>query len=62
MFADRLDAGVVKVNEPTPGLEPHLPVGGWKASGYGPPELGPSALDFFTRDKSVYLNPSGAHA
>jgi aldehyde dehydrogenase (NAD+) len=62
VFADRLDAGVVKVNEPTPGLEPHLPVGGWKASGYGPPELGPSALDFFTRDKSVYFNPSGAHA
>lgn len=61
-FVERLEAGIVKVNEPTPGLEPHMPAGGWKASGYGPPELGPSALDFFTREKSVYLNPSGAPA
>jgi acyl-CoA reductase-like NAD-dependent aldehyde dehydrogenase len=61
-FAERLEAGVVKVNEPPPGLEPHLPVGGWKASGYGPPELGPSAIEFFTQGKTVYLNHSGARA
>lgn len=53
---ERLECGVVKVNEPSPGLETHIPVGGWKASGTGHPELGPTALDFFTRSKTAVIS------
>lgn len=53
---DLIDSGLVKVNEPTPGLELHMPVGGWKDSGVGSPELGPTAMDFFTKSKTVFLN------
>ncbi len=56
-FAERVDVGVVKVNEPTTGLDPHLPTGGWKDSGKGLRELGPRALDFYSQEKTVYLNP-----
>ncbi|HKQ01028.1 MAG TPA: aldehyde dehydrogenase family protein, partial [Actinomycetes bacterium] len=56
-FVDRVDAGIVKVNAPTTGLELQMPFGGFKhssASTYK--ELGLAALDFYTREKSAYLN------
>jgi alpha-ketoglutaric semialdehyde dehydrogenase len=56
-FVDRVDAGIVKVNAPTTGLEIQMPFGGFKhssASTYK--ELGLAALDFYTREKSAYLN------
>jgi acyl-CoA reductase-like NAD-dependent aldehyde dehydrogenase len=56
-FAERAEVGVVKVNEPTTGLDPHLPTGGWKDSGMGLRELGSGALDFYSEEKTVYLNP-----
>ncbi len=58
-FAERCEVGVVKVNEPPTGLDPHVPTGGWKDSGGGARELGPRALDFFTEEKTVYLNHLG---
>jgi aldehyde dehydrogenase (NAD+) len=59
-FAERCDVGVVKVNEPPPGLDPHVPTGGWKDSGAGDRELGPDATRFFSEEKTVYLNHLGA--
>ena len=58
-FAERCEVGVVKVNEPPPGLDPHVPTGGWKDSGAGDRELGPDATRFFSEEKTVYLNHLG---
>ena len=56
MFADRIEAGVVKINEPTTGLAAHMPFGGFKHSSANTfKEQGQSAVDFYTRLKTVYL-------
>jgi acyl-CoA reductase-like NAD-dependent aldehyde dehydrogenase len=55
-FVDRIEAGVVKVNEPTTGLALQAPFGGFKQSSANTfKEQGPSALDFYTRTKTVYV-------
>jgi aldehyde dehydrogenase (NAD+) len=55
-FIDRVEAGVVKVNQPTTGLELQMPFGGIKNSSTGTfKEQGRTAVDFYTRTKSVYL-------
>ena len=56
-FAENAEVGVVKVNEPTIGLDAHVPTGGWKHSGSGPRELGKTTVDFFSEEKTVYLRP-----
>jgi acyl-CoA reductase-like NAD-dependent aldehyde dehydrogenase len=52
--AARLDAGIVFVNDWAM-LDPAVPFGGVKASGYGR-EYGPEALDAYTRTKSVIIS------
>lgn len=55
-FVDRIEAGVVKINEPTTGLAAHMPFGGFKHSSANTfKEQGGSAIDFYTRIKTVYL-------
>jgi aldehyde dehydrogenase (NAD+) len=55
-FSERVEAGVVKVNEPTSGLALHVPFGGFKGSSANTfKEQGPAALEFYTRLKTVYL-------
>ncbi|MEM0481725.1 MAG: aldehyde dehydrogenase family protein [Nitrososphaerota archaeon] len=55
-FINRVQAGVVKINKPTTGLEPHVPFGGFKKSSFGMiKEQGEAALDFYTKIKTVYL-------
>ncbi len=55
---NELQAGLVKINAPTTGSELHVPFGGEKSSsGHAPREQGDTALDFFTRTRSVYINP-----
>jgi aldehyde dehydrogenase (NAD+) len=56
-FADRINAGVVKINEPTTGLALHVPFGGFKHSSANTfKEQGPAAIEFYTRTKTVYLS------
>jgi len=56
-FVDEIEAGVVKVNAKTTGLELHVPFGGMKRSSSGTyREQGDAALDFFTTTKTVYDN------
>lgn len=56
-FVDEVDAGVVKVNEKTTGLELHVPFGGVKGSSSNTVrEQGDSAIEFYTQTKTVYLN------
>ncbi len=55
-FAERINAGVVKVNEPTTGLALHVPFGGFKQSSANTfKEQGPAAIEFYTRTKTVYV-------
>jgi alpha-ketoglutaric semialdehyde dehydrogenase len=56
-FVDAIRAGVVKVNQETGSSEPNFPFGGWKASGYGPMEQGPAAVQFYTEEQTVHLVP-----
>ncbi len=56
-FISEIEAGVVKVNEKTTGLELHVPFGGMKASSSETfREQGDAGLDFFTISKTVYVN------
>ena len=56
-FVDRIEAGVVKVNEPTTGLALQAPFGGFKQSSANTfKEQGPAAVDFYTRTKTVYVS------
>ena len=55
-FANRIEAGVVKVNEPTTGLVLNAPFGGFKHSSANTfKEQGQAAIEFFTRTKTVYM-------
>ena len=55
-FANRAEAGVVKINEPTTGLALNAPFGGFKHSSANTfKEQGQAALDFYTRTKTIYV-------
>jgi alpha-ketoglutaric semialdehyde dehydrogenase len=53
-FVYESDTGMVHVNRPTVGAEPHIPFGGAKASSIGPPEMG-GAYEFFTKSRSAHV-------
>jgi acyl-CoA reductase-like NAD-dependent aldehyde dehydrogenase len=57
-FVERVRAGIVHVNSQTAGADVHVPFGGLAATGYGPHEQGRAAIEFFTEQKTVYLDPS----
>lgn len=54
-FTKRYQGGVVSVNGPTHGSEPHMPFGGIKNSGNGWREPGLQALDAYSEWKTVYV-------
>jgi aldehyde dehydrogenase (NAD+) len=54
-FRRAAQAGMVMVNAPTAGVDPHVPFGGRKASSYGPREQGRYAVEFFTAVKTAYV-------
>lgn len=53
-FLAEAQAGVLKFNSATAGVDITLPFGGWKASGLGPPEHGDGDIEFYTRMQAVY--------
>src|SRR5690606_12401969 len=53
-FKRHAQAGMVMVNLPTAGVDPHVPFGGRKASSYGPREQGRYAVEFYTTVKTAY--------
>jgi alpha-ketoglutaric semialdehyde dehydrogenase len=56
-FANRVQAGVVKINEPTTGLALNAPFGGFKGSSANTfKEMGQAAMDFYTRTKTIYVD------
>jgi acyl-CoA reductase-like NAD-dependent aldehyde dehydrogenase len=56
-FARRVPAGLVSINLPTTGVEYQAPFGGWNMSGGAFPEAGGRAHEFYTRTKTVAINP-----
>src|SRR5690606_33048997 len=53
-FANRIDAGVVKINQPTTGLALQAPFGGFKNSSANTfKEQGKTAIEFYTRIKTI---------
>jgi acyl-CoA reductase-like NAD-dependent aldehyde dehydrogenase len=55
-FVDSVQAGIVKVNRPTSGVDPNVPFGGVKESSTNTyREQGSTATDFYTWTKSVYF-------
>jgi alpha-ketoglutaric semialdehyde dehydrogenase len=59
-FARRSKSGLVKINQPTTGMAMNAPFGGYKASSTQTfkEQAGPSMMDFYTLEKTVYHNPS----
>lgn len=55
--AERLEAGLVKVNAPTSGVDFYLPFGGEKASSLGAREQGKAAQEFYTSIHTVTIAP-----
>ncbi len=58
-FIKRMRVGVVRVNAPTYGSEPHVPFGGLGLSGNGWREPGRQALDFYSELKQVSIDYHG---
>jgi len=56
-FQANAEAGMVMVNLPTAGVDPHVAFGGRKRSSYGPREQGTAAREFFTHTKTAYVAP-----
>jgi len=59
-FVDRIEAGMVHVNQPTVGGEAQLPFGGIKGTGVGEKEMAEEGLNFFTHLKTVFHDYTGA--
>ena len=58
-YTDQIEAGVVKINQISTGLALQVPFGGVKhSSSNNFKEQGQTAIDFYTRVKSVYLDYS----
>jgi aldehyde dehydrogenase (NAD+) len=56
-YIRRIEAGLVRVNGDTTGVDPHAPFGGMKGSSSGSREQGPAAREFYTEIKTVQVNP-----
>lgn len=56
-FIDEIDAGLVRINAESAGVELQAPFGGMKQSSSHSREQGEGAKDFFTAIKTVFVKP-----
>lgn len=56
-YINRIEAGMVRVNGDTTGVDPHAPFGGMKGSSTHSREQGRAAIEFYTDTKTVQVNP-----
>jgi acyl-CoA reductase-like NAD-dependent aldehyde dehydrogenase len=56
-LAGRLEAGLVRVNSATVGVDYHVPFGGSEDFGIGPKVQGPAARDFYTDTRKILISP-----
>ncbi|HXP19820.1 MAG TPA: aldehyde dehydrogenase family protein [Streptosporangiaceae bacterium] len=53
----RLEAGMIRVNAPTSGVDFNAPFGGCKESSFGPREQGQAARAFYTESRTILIVP-----
>jgi len=53
-FTETIEAGIIRVNGQTAGVDVHVPFGGIKGSGFGPHEQGRAAMDFYSEVVTIY--------
>jgi len=56
-LTNAMEAGMIRVNAPTSGVDFHAPFGGSKESSFGPREQGLAARDFYTETRTVLVVP-----
>ncbi len=56
-YVHRIEAGMVRVNADTTGVDPHAPFGGVKGSSSHSREQGSAAKEFYTEIRTVQINP-----
>jgi alpha-ketoglutaric semialdehyde dehydrogenase len=56
-FINDMDAGLVRINAESAGVELHAPFGGMKRSSSHSREQGQAAIEFFTTIKTVFVKP-----
>lgn len=56
-FAECIEAGMIRVNAETAGVEPQAPFGGVKASSSHSREQGRAAIEFFTEIHTISIHP-----
>jgi aldehyde dehydrogenase (NAD+) len=56
-LTDRVKEGLIRVNQPTTGVDFHAPFGGTGTSSYGPREQGLAAREHYTSTHTVTLAP-----
>ena len=57
-LSDRARTGLIRVNQPTTGVDFHAPFGGTGASSFGPREQGLAAREHYTSTHTVTIAPS----
>jgi len=57
-FLKHIDAGLIKINGETAGVEPHAPFGGMKKSSSHSREQGRAAIEFFTAVQTISISGS----
>jgi aldehyde dehydrogenase (NAD+) len=55
---DRVDAGMIRINQPTSGVDFHAPFGGEKQSSIGPREQGKAAREHYTSTHTITIGPA----
>jgi aldehyde dehydrogenase (NAD+) len=58
-FAREIEAGLIRVNGETAGVEPQAPFGGMKGSSSFSREQGQAAKEFFTQIKTIAFEKAG---
>lgn len=58
-YLERVNTGMLHVNNPTIGGEAHLPFGGMKSTCVGDREQGQTAIEFFSQLKTAYVDFTG---
>jgi len=57
-YIHQIEAGLVRINGDTTGVDPHAPFGGMKGSSSGSREQGSAAREFYTETKTVQVHPA----
>jgi aldehyde dehydrogenase (NAD+) len=57
-LTDRLNTGLIRVNQPTTGVDFHAPFGGTGISSYGPREQGLAAREHYTSLHTLTVSPA----